>query len=247
MLEPFFGEISRRFPANKNCESAIKRSKDDFERDIMARLAAHDDQNCILDNFNRYKIHNLFMKGKIYYEHNKTAIKNFTNEAFESTTDLLRDIKKICAASDIYGKEFDESLKSREVSRPSATNQPTQNCLKKYFFEKKFLDSSEFGVDISSIDAIDCEEIWAEFNEFSPYDLDPVALVYGLPTISSQQCFYKKLESENQLMKLASFGVALLNDLNDELIKKLRGRFIETSANNQKFLFECLEKVLIVS
>lgn len=245
LLDPFFGDIPKEYP--NYCDSVIKTRKDTFDRDIFARLTAEDDQSCIIEKFNRYKIHNLFLKGKIYVEYRKTAIKNFTKEASESTADILQQIKQICTADKLFGMEFNNSLKHREKSRPAAKNLPIQNCLKKYFFEKKILDATEFEVDVSSIDATDCEEIYNELESAAPDDIEPNSLVYGLPSFRSQKCFFDKLQSENHLLRMASFGVALYMDLNTELIEKLRTRFIETRKLNLTFLLECLEKVMIVS
>jgi hypothetical protein len=245
ILEPFFGEIPQEYPRSKNCQNIIGKSQENFNKNIISQLSHEDDQNCIIENFNRYKIHNLYLKGKIYYEHHKTAIKNFTRDASESTADILREIKGICTADKIYGMEFNNSLKGREKV---TKNSSIQNCLQKYFFERKILAPNEFGVDATKIKVNNfCEEIFTELESPAPHDIDPNALIYGLPSHRSQKCFFEKLEIENYLLKIASFGVALNMDLTENLIEKLRRRFIETRVLNFKFLLQCLEKVLIIS
>jgi hypothetical protein len=117
--------------------------------------------------------------------------------------------------------------------------------LKKYFFDKKFLDAKEFGIDATKIKAINCEEIFAELESPAPHDIDPNGLIYGLPSYRSQKCFFEKLENENYLLKLASFGVALYMDLSEDLVEKLRTRFIEMRVLNLKFLLECLKNVML--
>lgn len=247
MLEPFFGDIPREYPENMNCQNVIRKSKEDFEVDIFARLTAEDNQNCIIDNINRYGIHNLFLKGKIYYEHQKTAVKNFTKEVLETTHDALKAIKEICTADKVYGMDFDKSLKGRKKLRPTSTNSLMQKCMKKYFFGKNILNAEEFGIDVSTLDDMNCELIFDALDAPSPLPIDPNSLFYGLPTLRSQECINDKMQRDNYILKASSFGVAFYMDLSEELIAKLRERFIQTNVTNTKNLLECLEKVAFVS
>lgn len=242
MLEPFFGRVPREYA--DNCAEVVRKNKENFDRDIMARLNAEDNQNCILENFNSYKIHNLYLKGKTYFDFRKTSIQNFTKEASETTSDVLKTIRKICTATEKFGEEFDKSIEESRKFKKIATNQPVQECLKKYFFEKNILSAEEFKVNVSTINADDCDEIIEELDSPPSFDPDPFSLFYGLPSHKVQNCINDNIERDNILLKLTSFGVALYMDLDDELINKLRMRYIEINTTNLRFLLKCLEEIL---
>lgn len=244
MLEPFFGRVPREY-AN-NCAEIVEANKEAFDHDIMARLKAEDDQNCILENFNNFKIHNLYLKGKMYFDFRKTSIKNFTKEASETTSDVLKTIQKICTAAEKFGEEFDKSIEESKKLKEKATNQPIQECLKKYFFEKNILSAEEFKVNVTAINAEDCDEVIEELDSPPTFDTDPTSLFYALPSNKVQKCINNNIEGDNILLKLTSFGVALYMDLDDELTDKLRERYIDINTTNLRFLLKCLEEILII-
>lgn len=244
MLEPFFGTLIPN--SAENCENVIKKNKEIFNRDLMTSLKAEDDQNCILGKFDDFKIHDLYLKGRIYYDYKKTAISNFTNEVSLTTSDLMTIIKGICTARNKFGAEFDSSIQTRETLKDRTANGPFQECMKKYFFEKQILNAEEFNVDVSKINAVDCEEIIDELESPTVLDTDPSALFYGLPSLKSQKCIHENIEREKIVLKMSSFGVALFMELNDELIRKLRERYIDVSTNNLTFMLKCLEEILYV-
>jgi hypothetical protein len=229
------------------CDGIVDKRKMDFEKDIMVRLTAEDDQRCILRLFNDYKINLLYLKGLTYFNYNKTLASNYYVETSETTGDILNAVKSVCGADEKYGIEFDHSFVSRDEAKRNAKNAHFQECLKKYFFENKILDASEFHVNVDELNESNCEEIVEEIESSVNIDVDDSALFYGLSSMKSQTCVNGRIRDEKVLQKITSFGVTVLLDLNETQINSLRIKYIDVMSKNVKILLECLSTLLNIN
>lgn len=232
--------------SEEKCDKIIKTFDEAYEKDIVARLKAEDDQTCILKLFRDYKIFELFLKGFASHSLNITRVSDFNAEAKETTSDILKAVQAICTAHERYGKMFNDSLESLRNSNEAIVDSSTQLCIKKYYFENRILDPVAYKVDVSEINATDCDLVVMELDKSSSntIEVDESLTFYGLPSAAVQRCSNEKFVDQKVLLKLASFEVAVKLGLTKDQTNKLRSDYVTWMTANVRFLLECLEKLL---
>lgn len=226
------------------CQKVVASFSKEFRKDIIDQLDPTDNKNCIIALFNNFNIASIYLKGFVYSALNVTRILNFEQESKETTHDVINAARTICTARQRYGQIFNESLENKDAL--GLHDSSTQECIKKYYFEKKIILPEDFGIDVASIKEKDCEEIYKELGESALNTPDVIAssTFYGLPSTASQECSNKKFVEGNVLLKISSFDIAIRFDLTEDQRAKLLDDYIVTMTANIRFLLECLQKLL---
>jgi hypothetical protein len=226
------------------CKKVVTSFSKEFKKDIIAQLDPNDNKNCIIALFNEYNIASIYLKGFVYSALNVTRVLNFEQESKETTSDVIHAARTICTARQRYGKVFNESLENKDAL--GLHDSSTQECIKKYYFDKKIILPEDFGIDVATIKEKDCEEIYKELGDSALNSPDVVAssTFYGLPSSQAQECSNKKFVEGNILLKISSFDIAIRFDLNEDQRLKLLDDYIVTMTSNIRFLLECLQKLL---
>jgi hypothetical protein len=117
---------------------------------IRSQLAPKDHQTCIESLVIKYKLCDLYLKGLAYDSLKLTTVANFKREAAKTTKDVLNAAKALCTAADRYEKTFDEFYQQR-LDNNQSTYPATNDCLKKFYFDKKIIDPTKFSIDVPKI------------------------------------------------------------------------------------------------
>lgn len=233
---------------DEDCFEIVKSLSESFRLDIESQLHADDKKTCIVNLLLEHRISDIFLKGFVYFTMNLTQVINFETEASETTTDVLHAARVICSAHERYGKMFDESLASHRDrdNVQQIVDDSSQLCIKKYYFDRNIINPAEFDVDVTSINATECEEIVKALDESSSNGLDVAegSLFYGLPSVDVQKCTNQKFIADRVLLKLTSFEVTMSFNLSEHQQTKLRSDYVEWMTANVRFLLGCLKELL---
>lgn len=219
--------------------------KSNFVSDAAAQLKNLDEKDCALKLFEQYKVIDFYLKGLAYHSLGLISVKNFENEAFESTRDTLAAAVAICSADEKYGKAFDEAVNPRKSGDVSLFDDSSQRCIEKYYLDRGILNASDFNVFVSSINATNCEEIYKNLDDSAKLGIsvDDRLTMYGLSSLKAQECSNQQFIEQKVLLRLTSFEVAIRLSKSQETLRKLRQDYIYWSTANLRFVFTCLAKL----
>lgn len=227
------------------CNILIGNITTEFRKDIVALMTAEDDQKCILNVFDHYNITELFLKGLEHHlKSNEPNIDAYETDVDESTSALLKSAKVLCTADSTFRENFDEFF-NMSVKHPGADESNEDRCVKKYFIDSNLFDPSEYNVDVSSINANNCEEIVKGLEEsFNMKDDDEAAnTFYGLSAVKAFKCASDKYAEHKVVQNLYLLQVLVKLDLSQKQINNLRDNYVKWMTSSVRFLLECIKEI----
>lgn len=212
----------------------------------MARLKAEDDQVCILKTFDAYNITELYLKGLSQHLHNVNANQTaYNQDVSESKDAFLNAAKVLCTADNKYSDDFNEYFTTSQRQKNNSETSHVELCTKKYFFDKKIIDPTEYNIDTSTLHPINCAATFKDLEEnFSIEDEDEKAnTFFGLSAVKAQNCATERFAQEKVFQNLFAFQILVNLELSEEKISHLRSTYIKWMTSSVRFLLECVKEI----
>lgn len=229
------------------CSVLIENYAIQFKSDITTRLAPSDDKNCILRVFDDYNITELYLRG--LERHVLNDRKNpdaYKSDVEESSDSLIMSAKVLCTADDKYGDDFNEYFNASLVQKANSEESHSENCVTKYLIDSNVIDSTEYNINVSSLNLTDCEEAIKDLQETFTVEDDEdeqANTFFGLSAVKAQKCTSQKFTEQKVLQNLYSFQIILNFNLSQSQVDRLRAKYIRWMSSSVRFLLECLKEI----
>lgn len=226
------------------CGNLFQNFTAEFTSDVMQRLTHREDQRCILEKFEEYKINDLYLRGLVSHLHNGTAQSAaYEDDVDESVDSLLKAVKVLCAGGAKLQENFEDGFKE---AQSSDARSESVLCKQKYFIEKNIINPADYNVDTSTFASLSCNDEYKHLDEM----LKPIEdsnqdqnTFFGLSAVKALECTARKFAEEKVLEKIFSFNVIVHLDMTQSQKDSLKEKYVGWGLAGVKFLLECVKEI----
>ena len=229
------------------CEKIFQNFTREFTNDIMEQLTNEDNQTCILQAFDHYKIPGLYLRGLIkHLYHNRPDNDVYEDDVDESKEALLKAVKVLCTADKKYGSDFDSHFNNSHNQNNSSGDSHSELCIKKYFYDKKIINPAAYNINPLSINVTNCGEILKELEEsfqIPADDDEKINTFFGLSAVNAQRCTKEKFAEAKVLQNIYALEIVEKLILTKQQIEEQRAKYIKLMTSSVKFLLDCIKEI----